>query len=106
MADKDIFPVDDTDDDVVVTINMEDGSEVTCEILTIFDVDNQDYIALLPYEENGKACDEETVYIYRYFEDEQGNPSLENIQSDEEFERVDERFDELLDEAVFDEMDD
>lgn len=106
MADKDIFPVDDTDDDVVVTINMEDGSEVTCEILTIFDVDNQDYIVLLPYEENGTPCDDETVYIYRYFEDEQGNPSLENIQSDEEFERVDERFDELLDEAAFDEMDD
>ena len=42
------------------------------------------------------------MYIFRYFEDEEGNPSLENIQSDEEFEAVEERFDELLDEAELD----
>ena len=39
----------------------------------------------------------------RYFEDEDGNPSLENIQDDEEYEAVEERFDELLDEVQFDE---
>ena len=38
-----------------------------------------------------------------FFEDEDGNPSLENIQDDEEYEAVEERFDELLDEAEFDE---
>ena len=54
MAKDEVFPVDENDDDVVVTIEMDDGSEVTCEILTIFDVKDQDYIALLPYEEIGK----------------------------------------------------
>ena len=47
MAKDEVFPVDENDDDVVVTIEMDDGSEVTCEILTIFDVNEQDYIALL-----------------------------------------------------------
>jgi len=51
----------------------------------------------------GEENAEGTVYIFRYFEDEEGNPSLENIQSDEEFEAVEERFDELLDEAEFEE---
>lgn len=46
MAKDEVFPVDENDDDVVVTIEMDDGSEVTCEILTIFDVKDQDYIAL------------------------------------------------------------
>lgn len=105
MADNDIFPVDDNDDDVVVTLDMDDGSEVTCEILTIFDLDEQDYIVLLPIEQDGKAWgDDDTVYIYRYFEDEEGTPSLDNIQSDEEYERVAKRFDELLEEDDSDEV--
>jgi uncharacterized protein YrzB (UPF0473 family) len=106
MANDEVFPVDENDDDVVVTINMDDGTDVTCEILTIFDVGEQDYIALLPLEEDGTPASDDTVYIYRYFEDEDGTPSLENIQSDEEYEAVEERFDELLDEADFDAMDD
>ena len=36
---------------------------------------------------------------------EDGNPSLDNIDSDEEYEVVSDRFDELLDEAEFDAMD-
>ena len=105
MADNDIFPVDDNDDDVVVTLDMDDGSEVTCEILTIFDLDEQDYIVLLPIEQDGKAWgDDDTVYIYRYFEDEEGNASLDNIDNDDEFERVSECFDEFLDEQAFNEL--
>ncbi len=105
MADNDIFPVDDNDDDVVVTLDMDDGSEVTCEILTIFDLDEQDYIVLLPIEQDGNAWgDDDTVYIYRYFEDEEGTPSLDNIQSDEEYEKVAKRFDELLEEDDSDEV--
>ena len=99
MAENDIFPVDDNDDDVVVTLDMDDGSEVTCEILTIFDLEEQDYIVLLPIEQDGKPWGvDDTVYIYRYFEDEEGTPSLDNIQSDEEYEKVAQRFDELLEE--------
>lgn len=45
------------------------------------------------------------VYIYRYFEDEDGNPSLDNITDDEEYEIVADRFDELLDEEEFEAMD-
>ncbi len=106
MDENETFPVDENDDDVVVTVEMDDGSEVTCEILTIFDVGERDYIALLPITENGNPVeDEELVYIYRYLEDENGTPSLDNIASDEEYEAVEERFDELLDEAEFDDMD-
>ena len=48
--------------------------------------------------------EEGEVYIYRYYEDEDGTPSLENIDSEEEFEKVSERFDEYLDEQEFNEL--
>lgn len=98
----------DTEDDMSdlrVTLNMDDGSTVECEVLTIFDVGEQNYIALLPVDENDEPNEDSEVFIYRYFEDDKGNPSLENIESDDEYEAVSDRFDELLDEAAFEEMD-
>lgn len=93
-------------DDIRVTLNMDDGSDVECRILTIFEVDEQDYIALLPLDEDGNDNEEGEVFIYRYFEDENGEPSLDNITSDEEYEAVSDRFDELLDEELFDSLED
>lgn len=90
--------------DIRVTLDMDDGSSVECEILAIFDLGDMDYIALLPLDENDEPNEEGEVYIYRYSEDEEGNPSLENIENDEEYEAVADRFDELLDEAEFEEM--
>lgn len=98
------FTEEDDGSDMRVTLDMDDGSTVECEILTIFDVEDQNYIALLPLDESDEPNEEGEVYIYRYFEDEEGNPSLENIESDDEYEAVADRFDELLDEAEFDEM--
>ncbi|SCX85343.1 Protein of unknown function [Pseudobutyrivibrio sp. AR14] len=98
MDENQVFPVDNEDDDVVVTLNLDDGSEVTCEIITIFEVDEQDYIVLIPLDEKGEPNEEGEVYIYRYFEDETGAPSLENILSDEEYEAVSKRFEEILEE--------
>lgn len=102
MSDQnDSFPQE--DEDIRVTLDLDDGTQEECSILTIFEVNGQDYIALLPTDEEEDDDEDGAVYIYRYFEDEEGNPSLENIQSDEEYEAVEERFDELLDEAEFEE---
>lgn len=97
-------PEVDDESDMRVTLDMDDGATVECEILTIFDVKDQDYIALLPLDENDEPNEDGEVYIYRYFEDEEGNPTLENIENDEEYEAVADRFDELLDDAEFEEM--
>lgn len=89
------------DEPMYVTLDLDDGSQLECEVLTIFEVNGQDYIALLP---NPEDEENEEVYIYRYDEDEEGNPSLTNIEDDDEYEAVADRFDELLDEAAFDDM--
>lgn len=85
------------DNDVMVTIELE-GEDLDCEILTIFELDGQDYIVLMPVDENGEPLDDTLVYIYRYFEND-GDYAIDNIQSDKEYEKVDKRFNELLEEA-------
>lgn len=95
-------PVD--DEDILVTLDLDDGIQVECEILTIFTVGEQDYIALLPLDEKGEENSESEVYIYRYFEDEDGTPELGNIDDDDEYEAVSDRFDELLDEAEYEDL--
>ena len=99
MAEKNkIF---DEDEDMFVTLDLDNGTQAECQVITIFDVSGQDYIALLPVDENENPNSEGEVYIYRYAEDKDGNPSLSNIEDDEEYEAVADRFDELLDEAEF-----
>ena len=83
------------EEDMFVTLSLDDDSEIECRILTIFEADNQDYIALLPLDENGEDNADGQVFIYRYFEDADGNPSLENIENDEEYEIVSDRFDDM-----------
>lgn len=94
------------DTDILVTLDLDDGTQAECEILTIFTVDEQDYIALLPLNEKGEPNEDGEVFIYRYFEDENGNPTLDNIQDDDEYEAVADKFDELLDEEEFEDLDD
>ncbi len=104
MSEK-ITPVTpDEVDDIRVTLNTEEG-DIECRILTIFEVDSRDYIALMPLDEKGNDNEEGAVYLYRYSEDEQGLPSLEYIADDEEYDAVADRYDELLDEAFYDSID-
>ncbi|RZT00491.1 DUF1292 domain-containing protein [Cuneatibacter caecimuris] len=88
--------------EMTVTLTLDDGSELECIVLTIFPAGGKDYIALLPME--GAEADEGEVYLYRYSEDAEGNPDLQNIEDDEEYEIVSDAFDELLDAEEYDEI--
>ncbi len=89
MANKQIIPETDPDildpEDIVVTIELDNGREQDCEIVTIFTANRQDYIALLPVDSAGEPIASEGVYLYRYFEDEDENPSIGNIEDDAEY---------------------
>ncbi len=93
-------------EEMTVELDLEDGTSITCAIVTILTVSEQDYIALLPLDENGQNEDGE-VWFYRYFEDESNpdeEPSLEYIEDDAEYEAVEDAFDEYLDSVEFDEI--
>lgn len=106
MSENDMITsqIDDDPDDFRVTLELDDGTTAECAILTILEMDDQDYIVLIPLDENDEPIDEGEVFIYRYFEDEDGIPSLENIDDDDEFERISDAFEEFLDEQEFNEL--
>ncbi len=94
------------EEEMTVELELEDGVIVTCAVITILTVQNQDYIALLPLDENGENKDGE-VWFYRYREDENDpdrEPELTYIEDDGEYEIVADIFDEYLDNAEFDEL--
>lgn len=94
------------DEEMTVTLDLEDGTTVNCAVVTILTVDKKDYIVLLPLNADGENEDGE-VWFYRYQEDENdpnAEPLLEYIDDDDEYEMVAEAFDEYLDTVEFDEI--
>ncbi|MDD6101729.1 MAG: DUF1292 domain-containing protein [Clostridiales bacterium] len=85
-----------------MTLYLDDGSELVCDVISVFNCNERDYIALLPAD----ADEDADVYLYRFImeDDDFDNITLENIEDDEEFEEVCEVFenqinlDDILDE--------
>lgn len=93
-------------EEMTVDLDLEDGTTVTCAVITILTVSGRDYIVLLPLNETGDNTEGE-VWFYRYSEnpdDPNEEPVLDYIEDDEEYEAVADAFDEYLDAAEFDEL--
>ena len=85
-----------------VTLTLDDDTEVECAVISIYEAAGRQYIALLPL--GGEEEDNGEVYLYRYSEDESGEPQLDNIEDDDEYEIAADAFDEQLDLAEYDEL--
>lgn len=93
-------------EEMTVELELEDGTNVNCAVITILTVENTDYIVLLPIDDSGENEDGE-VWFYRYSEnpeDPNEEPVLDYIDDDEEYEKVVDAFDEYLDNCEFDEL--
>lgn len=86
-----------------VTLYLDNDETIECQILCVLDVNEQQYIALLPPDEEGG--EESPVYIYRYTQDADGEPGLESIEDDEEYEAVCDAYDEWLDTMEYETLD-
>lgn len=76
------------DETLTMDLVLDDGTELKCNVVGTFLVEDLMYIGLLP-------VGEEEVFIYRYEEIDDENIELINIEDDEEFEQVTEAFFEL-----------
>ena len=103
--------IDDSyEDELTLTLELDDGSSVDCIVLAIFPMEvtreeetvEKQYIALVPEEQADE--EEGDIFLYEYNEDEDGQPILSNIEDDDEFDAVCDRFDEICDEEDFDEL--
>ena len=86
-------------------LTLDNDEVVECAILTLFEAGGKEYIALLPLNEDGETEDGD-VYLYRYTEDANGEPELENIEDDDEYEIAADAFDEWMDTQEFEELGD
>ena len=55
MSDKNNY-MEEPSEEMTVTLTLDDGSELECVVLTVFEAGGRDYIALLPME--GEDADE------------------------------------------------
>ena len=90
------------EEEITVTLTLDNNEVVECAVLTTYEAGGHEYIALLPLNENGESEDGD-VYIYRYKEVD-GEPTLENIEDDAEYEIAADGFDEWMDEQEFEEL--
>ena len=76
----------------MITLEFEDGQEVECEIMGVFDFNGKEYIALIP--DDGT----DDVYIYGYKEVGEDEFEIIDIVDDEEFAAAVAEFDSIMDE--------
>ena len=74
----------------LITLEFDDGAEIECEIMGVFDFEGNDYIALIPLD------DSDDVYIYGYKEVGDDEFEIIDIEDDELFSRVVEEFDAIM----------
>ena len=88
MTDERIVPeIEEAD---FITLEFDDGAEIECEIMGVFDYEGKEYIALIP---NDGTDD---VYIYGYKEVGEDEFELVDIEDDAEFEKVVAEFDKIM----------
>ena len=72
-----------------ITLEFEDGVEIECEIMGVFEVEGKEYIALIPDD------DTDDVYLYGFKELEDDEFELIDIEDDDEFDKVAAEFDKI-----------
>ncbi len=82
-----------------MTIITDENEELKCSVLGTFDVDDKEYIALLP-------MGEEEVLIYRFIIRDDDDFELSNIETDDEFEKVEDVFFEIFGDDAFEDDED
>ena len=80
------------DEKDIITLEFDNGDEVECEIMGVFDFNGKEYIALIP--DDGT----DDVYIYGYKEVGEDEFELIDIEDYAEFEAVVAEFDSIMDE--------
>ncbi len=84
-----------------MTLTLDDGTDLVCNVLKIFSVNDKQYVALLPQ----KTDDASDIFLYRFIPGKTDDDiDIQNIDDDDEFDAASDAFDEWLDSEEFDEL--
>ncbi len=75
----------------IIVFEDENGKEESFEVIGVFEVEEKEYIALQSQEDS-------SILLCKYIEKENGDYEVEEIESDEEFNKVSDAFDALVEE--------
>ena len=87
------------DDTLVVSLPMEDGTELDCDVILLFELEGQDYVALYPSE-----GEPDEIVLMRCEYDGGENMGLEEITDEDEFNMVSETFDSIMEDEEWNEL--
>lgn len=85
----DLFFNEDNEEVALITLNDEEGNEVDAALMAVFQIEevysDEEFAVLMPLEQDEEALmnGQREVLIFRYFEDEAGDPNFEPIEDDE-----------------------
>ncbi len=82
-----------------ISLTLDDGTELICDVVAIFPAGDKTYIALLPNRVI-EGYEEDEVFLYRYKELEGDDVDLIPIEDEAEYELASEAFDDVLDEFL------
>lgn len=75
-------------EELVVTLPLADGTEMTCGVYASFEVMGKNYFALQPLTADNKPDPNQGIMLYRVEEDAEKNPVVVYIEDDAEFAMV------------------
>ena len=87
--------------ELTVKLTLDNDEELECIVLTILNAGDQQYIALLPIADDDNDEEDSDVFIYRFSEID-GEPHLENIKDDHEYDLAADAFAEWLQSQEYD----
>ena len=89
----------DSEDMTIITITDQSGNKVECSVVTVFEHNHRDYIALIPEEADEQGNYNILLFRYRILEN-SGDEGIviENISADMEFDEVLHKFNQIMEE--------
>ncbi|MBV7271896.1 DUF1292 domain-containing protein [Clostridium thailandense] len=79
-----------------IVLNDEDGNEVEFEVITKMDIEDKEYLVVVPKDRDEEDTDE--AIVLRIDKDEDDNDILVTVEDDDEFEIVSEAYETLFSE--------
>ncbi len=79
-----------------IVLNDEDGNEIEFEVITKMDIEDKEYVVVVPKDSDEESADE--AIVLRIDKDEEGNEILVTVEDDDEFAIVSEAYETLFSE--------
>lgn len=79
-----------------IVLNDEDGNEIEFEVITKMDIEDKEYVVVVPKDGDEESTDE--AIVLRIDKDEEGNEILVTVEDDDEFAIVSEAYETLFSE--------